>query len=46
MAVTEQVTPAVRALRVPRPGRGARRFVLGTMLGIAFPAVLYDAAYF
>jgi vancomycin resistance protein YoaR len=35
MAVTEQVTPAVRALRVPRPGRGARRFVVGILLGIA-----------
>ncbi len=35
MAVTEHVTPAVRALRVPRPGRGARRFVLGTLLGVA-----------
>jgi vancomycin resistance protein YoaR len=48
MAVTEQVTPAVRALRVPRPGRGARRFVLGTMLGIAVVLVglvAYGQAY-
>ncbi len=35
MAITEQVTPAVRALGVARPGRGARRFVLGIMLGVA-----------
>src|SRR6188508_2454304 len=35
MAVTRQLAPAIRALRVPRPGRAARRFVLGTLLGIA-----------
>ena len=48
MAVTEHVTPAVRALRVPRPGRGARRFVLGTLLGIAIVLVglaAYGQAY-
>ena len=34
MAVTEQVAPATRALHVPRPGRGARRFVIGALLGV------------
>ena len=34
MAVTEQVAPAARALHVPRPGRGAGRFVLGALLGL------------
>ena len=35
MAVTRQLAPAIRALRVPRPGRAARRFVLGALLGVA-----------
>ena len=34
MAVTEQLAPTVRAMHVPRPGRGARRFVLGALLGV------------
>ncbi len=34
MAVTEHVAPTTRALHVPRPGRGARRFVIGALLGV------------
>ena len=34
MAVTEQVAPTTRALHVPRPGRGARRFFLGALIGV------------
>ncbi len=35
MAVTRQFAPAIRALHVPRPGRAARRFVIGALLGVA-----------
>ena len=35
MAVTRPFAPAIRALHVPRPGRAARRFVIGALLGIA-----------
>jgi vancomycin resistance protein YoaR len=35
MAVTRQFAPTIRALHVPRPGVGARRFVLGALLGVA-----------
>ena len=35
MAITRPFAPAIRALHVPRPGRGARRFVVGALLGIA-----------
>jgi vancomycin resistance protein YoaR len=35
MAVTRQFAPAIRALHVPRPGRAARRFVIGVLLGVA-----------
>jgi vancomycin resistance protein YoaR len=35
MAVTRQFAPAIRALQVPRPGVGARRFLLGALLGVA-----------
>src|SRR5688572_7306162 len=34
MAVTRPLAPAVRALRIPRPGRAARGFVLGGLLGV------------
>ena len=34
MAVTRQFAPGIRALHVPRPGVAARRFVIGTLLGI------------
>jgi vancomycin resistance protein YoaR len=34
MAVTRQLAPAIRALHVPRPGRAARGFLLGALLGI------------
>lgn len=34
MAVTRQFAPAIRALHVPRPGRAARRFVIGALLGV------------
>ena len=35
MAVTRQFAPAIRALHVPRPGRAARGFLLGSLLGVA-----------
>src|SRR5688572_27471483 len=34
MAVTRPLAPAVRALRIPRPGRAARGFVFGALLGV------------
>ena len=34
MAVTRPFAPAVRALRIPRPGRTARGFVFGALLGV------------
>ena len=34
MAVTRQFAPGIRALHVPRPGVAARRFVIGTLLGV------------
>jgi vancomycin resistance protein YoaR len=35
MAVTRPFAPAIRALHISRPGRGARRFVIGALLGVA-----------
>ena len=34
MAVTRPFAPAVRALRIPRPGRAARGFLVGALLGV------------
>ena len=34
MAVTRPFAPAVRALHVVRPGRTARGFVIGALLGV------------
>jgi vancomycin resistance protein YoaR len=35
MAATQPVASALRALRLPVPGRAARRFVIGALLGVA-----------
>lgn len=35
MTVLPRFAPGVRALRIPRPGRGARGFVLGALVGVA-----------
>lgn len=48
MAVTEQLAPATRALHVPRPGLGARRFSLGALVGVVvvlFALIAFRHAY-
>ena len=34
MAITRPFAPAVRALRIPRPGRAARGFLVGALFGV------------
>ena len=48
MAVTRPLVPVVRALRIPRPGRAARGFVFGTLLGallVTLGVIAFRQAY-
>ncbi|MDF2733660.1 MAG: hypothetical protein K0S97_283, partial [Chloroflexota bacterium] len=48
MAVTRSLAPAVRAMRIPRPGRAARGFVFGALLGallVTLGVIAFRQAY-